>query len=643
MSMCRCKSRTFPTGACKHATTAILAVLIVGSMPGGSLKGEVPGDGTSKYFAIQVVDRQTGRGVPLVELRTVNNIQHFTDSNGVVAFNEPGLMDKEVFFFVESHGYEFPKDGFGFRGVRLKVAPGASAVVKIDRLNIAERLYRVTGGGIYRDTVLTGGRTSLANPVLNGQVFGQDSVCTCIYNGRLFWMWGDTARPSYPLGHFAMAGAVSDLPGRGGLDPAVGVNLEYFVGEEGFSRPMCPFKEPGMIWLDGLLTVADDQGRQRMVAKFARVKSLGEVLERGMVVFNDANGKFEPVVRGSVDFLPYAESGHPFSVNVNGQAYYYFAAPVVRMRVKARWSDVLDPNQYEVLTALPDRSKGPRWISFGKLTDGDPSAKSRMIESLKKEKERTRFYDVVSGKEVCPHAGSVYFNAYRQRWISIFVQQGGETSFLGEIWYAEADTPVGPWTYARKIATHTKYSLYNPKQHPYFDQDGGRTVFFEGTYSYTFSGSPEAATPRYDYNQIMYRLRLEDSRLVLPVPVYQVQGRHLLRDGVEKANAWDRVESVPFYAIEPNRPREGLVSVYAGDGEDRPVFCGLPASAADTNNPCIVPLYEYRQADASQRSYSTDPELNREGWVRAAEPVCRVWKSPEAMLLLDGQARHKED
>src|SRR5438270_13765794 len=73
-----------------------------------------------KYFKITVVDRQTGRGVPLVELRTVHSVRYCTDSNGVVAFYEPSLMGEEVFFFISSHGYEFPKDGFGNRGKALK-------------------------------------------------------------------------------------------------------------------------------------------------------------------------------------------------------------------------------------------------------------------------------------------------------------------------------------------------------------------------------------------------------------------------------------------------------------------------------------------------------------------------------------------
>jgi len=51
---------------------------------------------------------------------------------------------------------------------------------------------------------------------------------------------------------------------------------------------------------------------------------------------------------------------------------------------------------------------------------------------------------------------------------------------LGEVWYAEADRPEGPWVKAKKIMTHDKYSFYNPKQHPQFTSGDGRYVFFEG-------------------------------------------------------------------------------------------------------------------------------------------------------------------
>ena len=118
-----------------------------------------------------------------------------------------------------------------------------------------------------------------------------------------------------------------------------------------------------------------------------------------------------------------------------------------------------------------------------------------------------------TGEMVFIHTGTVSWNAHRQRWILIGVQQFG-SSVLGEIWYSESTSPFGPWKKARKIVTHDKYSFYNPAHHPFLDQENGRVIYFEGTYTAEFSGST-SPTPRYDYNQIMYRLDLSDARLRL--------------------------------------------------------------------------------------------------------------------------------
>ena len=617
---------------------------------------------SSSCFAIRVVDKETGRGVPLVELRTTNDVRYYTDSHGIVAFYEPGLMDRNVFFHVESHGYEFPKDGFGYRGKRLKTTPGTTATLEVTRLNIAERLYRVTGQGIYRDSVLTERSVPLREPVLNGQVSGQDSVYTCIYGGRLFWLWGDTNRPSYPLGHFATAGAWSDLPGQGGLDPSVGVDLEYLVDEKGFSRPTAKLKRHGLVWLDGLMTARDNEGRERMVAKYALMKDLGVALERGLMVFNDEKESFDVVVRSRPDFLPYSDSGHAFDVDVEGQRYHYFATQfplTVRMRVRSAWDDILDPNRYEALTSVGNED-AVRWVSFAELLKGEEATRHSMIETLKEEKGKTYLYDIASGRRVEPHGGSVNFNAHRGRWIMIVVEASGDRSYLGEVWYAEADTPVGPWVYARRVVTHDKYSFYNPMHHPYFDQDEGRLIYFEGTYAHTFSRPKEQATPRYDYNQMMYRLNLDDPRLALPAPIYQVNGKdgqtsYLLRERIEETGAWDSVASVPFYAMASDRARTMLVAVYAeeasvGDGQStrltterpassaKPLFYALPASEAE-NNPRIVPLFEYQQTESGKRLYSTHRRLNREGWRRETKPLCRVWKTPPEPTLLDAAAK----
>src|ERR1700722_9238318 len=68
------------------------------------------GNSPLKPFSITVIDEETKRGVPLVELRTVNGIRLYTDSSGVAVFDEPGLSGRSVFFHVASHGYEFARD-----------------------------------------------------------------------------------------------------------------------------------------------------------------------------------------------------------------------------------------------------------------------------------------------------------------------------------------------------------------------------------------------------------------------------------------------------------------------------------------------------------------------------------------------------
>jgi hypothetical protein len=148
------------------------------------------------------------------------------------------------------------------------------------------------------------------------------------------------------------------------------------------------------------------------------------------------------------------------------------------------------------------------------------------------------------------------------------------------VWYAEADTPTGPWVYMTKIAEHGKYTYYWPVQHPFFDQQGGRVIYFEGTYTDTWSGNP-VITPRYNYNQLMYRLSLDDPRLFLPAPVYRLKdGRYLMREGVEAARAWRQVAEIPFFALPRDRRREGAVQVGGLFYAVAPDSAGEPASVA---------------------------------------------------------------
>ena len=523
----RCHSARFRAG-CRLAGIAFLRAA-VGLAP---LCAAADPNRAADFFSIKAVDAATGRGVPLVEFATVHNVSSWTDSAGRIAIHEPDLLGRKVFFHVRSHGYEVARDGFGNAGMALEVRSGESAEIKLTRKNIAERLYRITGQGIYRDTELL----SLAppSPANNGEVAGQDSTMAVVFRGRVYWFWGDTARLAYPLGNFRMSGATSELPQHGGLDPAIGIKLTYFTDDKGFTRAMWPAPkttEATLTWSDGFLTVPDATGRECLVAHYTHRVSMEKMVEHGLSKFDEDTQRFEPLRMLRNDESWRFPKGHPVRGRGELAEYYLFRAtgeshaPFLTIRAKARLDSIEDVQSYEAFTCLKAGTKQAERDASGSAVWGwtrgaDPmtakqEAKLISAGELKPEEARYQVRDVETRKPLELHAGSIRWNEFRKRWVMIVSQRGG-TSFLGETWYSEADDPTGPWRWAKKIVTHDRQSFYNPVHHDFFDQDGGRLIYFEGTYTIDFSGNP-LATPRYNYNQIMYRLDLADPRLANPL------------------------------------------------------------------------------------------------------------------------------
>ncbi|MEQ8789986.1 MAG: hypothetical protein RIC55_27065 [Pirellulaceae bacterium] len=625
-----------------------------------ALTTQAPAAG-EEYFQIKIVDEQTGRGVPLVALRTVNNIRHWTDSAGVVAFYEPGLMDREVFFHVESHGYEMPADGFGFRGRRVMTTPGGEVTWKIRRRSIAERLYRMTGEGIYRDSVLLKHSPPIEHPLLGGGVLGSDSVVNAVFRGRVYWFWGDTNQVGYPLGNFHVPGAVSRLPNDGGLDVERGVNLEYFTADTGFAKETARMPGQGPTWISGLTTLRDKDGAERLFAGYVKVRGAMDVYHRGLVEFDDEKQVFQHVADFSMGEPHYPE-GHTFTRRDGDVEYVYFASPYPLVRVPANPESLADLAEYESYTCLVggtrrddkqlDRDDAGRlryaWRKNTPLVDQQLQQKLVAEGKARPEEFLLQLRDVETGKTVIAHSGSVYWNAHRRRWVMIAVEVFG-TSLLGEVWYAEADAPEGPWCFARKIVSHEKYSFYNPKQHPMFDAEGGRVLYFEGTYTHTFSGN-EHPTPRYDYNQILYKLDLADPRLALPVAIYPAKlgdAEFRLLDGVALGGSRSRPLSArpAFFALD--RPIEGAVAVTLADpkessrlvvaalGETQPnsalaTFYALPVES-DSPAESTTLLYEFLN-EAGEHRYATQREPPP-GYRRSESPLCRVWRSPTSQTF----------
>lgn len=187
--------------------------------------------------------------------------------------------------------------------------------------------------------------------MLNGQIFGSDSVVNTVYNGKIHWFWGDTNRPSYPLGNFHVPGAVSQLPGEGGLDPEVGVNLEYFVDDNGFAKPTAKMPGKGPTWINGLVTLEGDDGRERLFATYVKVEAPLTIYERGLAEFNDDTKQFDKLVEFDMR-SPSFPGGHPFKHKNGGVEYVYFAAPFPLSRVRATPDDLRDLSKYEAYTCL---------------------------------------------------------------------------------------------------------------------------------------------------------------------------------------------------------------------------------------------------------------------------------------------------
>ena len=465
-------------------------------------------------FWIRVADQETGRGVPLVRLSTPRDaIRFWTDSNGVAAIDDAALEGRDVVFSIFSDGYEFSERGLKTDGdepaYRVHVGAGSHVELKIRRTNRAERLYRITGADIYRDSLLAGLPAPIAHPLLNAGVTGQDTNIATVYRNQIFWCYGDTFGLAAAV--FSATCATSKLPGRGGLDPAVGIDLNYFADAHGFSRAMLPLPRPGLVWIEGMFTVKDPEGHERLVATYTRQPGLAPPTERGVAVFDDRAGEFRvlaqlPLRRGHV-------SSHPFQVTENGVTYWYLYP---HQRVRDDWRALSDPRQWESFTCL---QQGATYNAANPAVERDTEGKlawawkadtdrieageeQRLIERriMKPEDAWFPLLDE-SGKPTGARPSSVAWNAWRKKWILLAER-------TGTVYYSEADRPIGPWTSAVKIVEHRAYNFYNVVQHPFLDQEGGRVIYFEGTYTASFSAAKEL-TPRYDYNQIMYRLRLQ--------------------------------------------------------------------------------------------------------------------------------------
>lgn len=421
---------------------------------------------------IEIIDQENGWPVPLVELRSTHEIRHVSDNLGLIAIDEPELLNREVWLHVTGHGYGVPKDGFGYEGVRATLTAGGTFRIAVERRNIAKRLGRLTGAGLFAE----GEKLGLAPMLPESGVFGCDSVLMTPHDGKLFWLWGDTTVPGYPLGVFHATAATTPRRPLSSFEPPLALPFSYFRDGTGKPRGVAQMPGEGPTWLTGMISLPG----QHLVATYAKIKGFLDEYEVGLCCWDSQQNAFLPekVIWKTADGVkPLLLRGHP-----------------------VRWRD----------------PAGKSWLLFG-----DPFPNARCPDDFAAWKNPATWEPLpapaapraaLDGSEVRPQRGSIAWNHFRNAWVAIFTQDHGHPSALGEIWYVEAASPFGPWGKAVKILSHDNYTFYNPCLHPELTPDNSRFLLFEGTYTAEFANKPQP-TPRYNYNQILYRMDLDDPKL----------------------------------------------------------------------------------------------------------------------------------
>jgi hypothetical protein len=455
-------------------------------------------------------------------------------SNGIVAFFEPGLMNKKVFFYISSHGYQFPKDGFGFEGTTVFTKPKEKTSLEMKRINKAERLYRSSGYGIYRDSVLVSEKVPIQEPLLNTNILGLDSVLTSIYKGKIFWFWGDTLRPEYPLGNFHVTGATSNLPKESEIDIEYGINYKYFSNDDNFVKSVAmiePKAQP--TWIHATV-VLKEKNQEILLAGFHKPETNQLPSRDGFIQWNDQKEEFELLTFFKEENVSPPIGSHTVKGIENNVEFIYFSDPYPMVKVEATFEKFINPKEYFAFTCLKEGTNLKDWnnvqldrdqsgtLKYSWKKNTSPISTMQYHELIARnfiKKEEAYFLQLkdLNQRFVTLHRGTVKFNAFKNKYILVGTEFGGETSQIGEIWYSEANTIVGPWRWAVKIMTHDHIDFYNPAHHEVFDKMNGKTIFIEGTYTRTFDlkGIP---TPMYEYNQQFYKLNLDSVQI--PQPIY---------------------------------------------------------------------------------------------------------------------------
>ena len=474
----------------------------------------------SDFYAIKVIDAATGRGVPQVDLVMTDGKRYTTDSGGTVAFNRSGFMNVADTFVPETYGYKLASG----TSVTLTPVLGTSGTVSLVRTQIAERLYRETGVNRYSQTVAVGGTSPITYPGTGapGNVFGQDSGLTAVYKGKLYEFWGDTGRDlnndgvddGGVAGKYRTTGGIMSLPANGGLDPSVGENINYILNTDGTLKEMFPssngFSGP-LVWASSPMVTYDSTGAEKMVIGYSSINGGTNVVDHGFAVWNDSTQQFTKINTYALN-VPFGPGQNATLTSFNGVSYYVIPSGNALIRVKNTYADLTNINSYETYTPLKpgtilakdaflgishiyaqsdinrDANNNVLWTWAANTTILTSADYSNLNSdgTIPWSKNNFAFQDADSNDHPVFSTAGLSYNNYTKSWTFIGQQSFG-ASLLGEIWYGQSKSLMGPWNYIRKVQTNAQtngvndpYAFYNLIQHPYYSRDG-KYLYYEGT------------------------------------------------------------------------------------------------------------------------------------------------------------------
>ena len=88
----------------------------------------------------------------------------------------------------------------------------------------------------------------------------------------MFWAWGDTILPGYPMGLFDMSSATTDLRPFTSFEPPLRLKLDYFRDDKGKPRGVAKMPGSGPTWLSGYASLPDRRGRAHLVGVYIKVR-----------------------------------------------------------------------------------------------------------------------------------------------------------------------------------------------------------------------------------------------------------------------------------------------------------------------------------------------------------------------------------